>query len=99
MFSQRQRKRIKDKLVGKIDKKDELQIEKVERYMNLLDMYYTLDGILGEQGNVISIKNGNQVYQKVNPLIAEKNKINSQLIALEKTFVFKEEEKEKLRLI
>lgn len=91
MFSQRQRKRIKDKLVGKIDKKDELQIEKVERYMNLLDMYYTLDGILGEQGNVISIKNGDQVYQKVNPLIAEKNKINSQLIALEKTFVFKEE--------
>lgn len=92
MISQRQRKRIRCELLEKINKSDEIQIEKVERYMNLLDMYYALDELLNKQGNIISVKNGGQVYTKINPLIAEKNKINAQLLALEKTFNFKEEE-------
>lgn len=99
MISQRQRKRIKSELLEKIDKDDEIQVEKIERYMNLLAMYYSLDEMLSEQGPMLSVKNGPQHFMKINPIIAEKAKINSQLLAIEKTFIFKVEVKEKPRLI
>lgn len=75
-------KAIKSELLKRIDRKSKVQVEKVERYVNLVDIYYMLDKSIEEQGVMITVENGSQKYTKPNPAIAEKNKVNSSLIAL-----------------
>lgn len=76
--------KIKNELLKKIDENDAVQIEKVERYLNLLSLYYQLDESIKTLGTMITTINGSQKFTKPNPAIAEKNKINSSLIALSK---------------
>lgn len=77
-------KAIKNELVKRIDKKSKVQAEKVDRYMNLVELYYQLDDAINDLGIMITTVNGSQEFTKPNPAIAEKNKINSSLIALGK---------------
>lgn len=77
-------KAIKNELVKRIDKKSKVQAEKVDRYMNLVELYYQLDDAINDLGIMIKTVNGAQEFTKPNPAIAEKNKINSSLIALGK---------------
>ncbi len=75
---------IKNELLKRIDKKSKVQIEKVSRYINLVKIYYMLDEAIDEHGVMITTENGSQKFTKPNPAIAEKNKVNSSLIALGK---------------
>lgn len=75
---------VKDELMEKIDSTSDIAVEKVERYINLLEIYYKLDESVLELGTMITTENGSQKFTKPNPAIAEKNKINSSLIALGK---------------
>lgn len=77
-------KQLKSELLKQIDKKSKIQLEKVERYLNLVGIYYKLDESIEEHGVTITIINGSQQFTKPNPAIAEKNKVNSSLIALGK---------------
>ncbi|NMO97458.1 P27 family phage terminase small subunit [Paenibacillus lemnae] len=77
-------KAIKDELLKLIDKKSSVQVEKVDRYINLVRSYYLLDAAIEEHGVMITTENGAQRFTKPNPAIAEKNKVNSSLIALGK---------------
>jgi phage terminase small subunit len=77
-------KQLKSELLKQIDKKSKIQLEKVERYLNLVGIYYKLDESIDEHGVMITIINGSQQFTKPNPAIAEKNKVNSSLIALGK---------------
>lgn len=74
--------KVKKELLKRIDSNDSIQLEKVDRYINLLDIYYKLDEAIEEFGTMITTVNGSQRFTKPNPAIAEKNKINSSLIAL-----------------
>lgn len=70
----------------RIDKKSAVEKEKVDRYISLLDVFYQLDESIQKHGVMLKIQNGSQTYWKPNPGIAEKNRINSALITLEKDF-------------
>lgn len=77
-------KAIQTELLKRVDEKSEVNIEKVERYVNLVSIYYKLDKSIKDDGVMITIENGSQKFTKPNPAIAEKNKVNSSLIALGK---------------
>ncbi len=62
--------------------------EKIERYINLLEIYYALDKDIKKDGVTVTTINGSQSFTKVHPAIAEKNKINASLLSIEKSFGF-----------
>jgi phage terminase small subunit len=77
-------KSLRIELNKRIDRKSKVQQEKVERYLNLVKIYYMLDEAIEKYGVLVTTENGAQRFTKPNPAIAEKNKINSSLIALGK---------------
>ncbi|MEF2965045.1 P27 family phage terminase small subunit [Paenibacillus sp. M1] len=77
-------KALREELLGRVDPKSKIQLEKVERYVNLVEIYYQLDKAIKDHGIMITTINGSQEFTKPNPAIAEKNKINTSLIALGK---------------
>ena len=79
-------RKIRRELMQRIDRKSAVEKEKVDRYISLLDVFYQLDEMITPDNVMVEVKNGNQTYWKSNPAIAEKNRINSALIALEKDF-------------
>lgn len=83
-MDERELKAIRNELRKRIDKKSKVQIEKVDRYINLVKIYYMLDVAIEKYGVMITTENGSQKFTKPNPAIAEKNKVNSSLIALGK---------------
>lgn len=76
-------KKLRKQLMDQIDENDEVEKEKVERYMSLVKMFYQLDKEI-DRGLMIETINGKQKFIKPNPAIAEKNKLNASLIALGK---------------
>lgn len=58
--------------------------EKITRYLDLRRIYVNLGDSIKVDGTTISVTSGGQNYVKVNPAITEKEKINYQLINLEK---------------
>jgi phage terminase small subunit len=75
-------------LLDNSDPNDALQLERVRRYIKLRALFDKLDKAIREHGEVILVKNGKQNFVKINPAIQEKEKINSQLMALERDFQF-----------
>jgi phage terminase small subunit len=74
--------KIEKELLSKVNKKSAVDQEKVSRYINLLAIFYSLDQSIEEKGVMVETVNATQVFLKPNPAIAEKNKINTSLIAL-----------------
>lgn len=75
--------KLEKELLGKIDSKSEVQLEKVRRYVSFVKLYDKLNKEV-MRNPMIEVKNGAQEYTKVNPAVAELNKINNSLIALGK---------------
>ncbi|MCJ0913268.1 MULTISPECIES: P27 family phage terminase small subunit [Mammaliicoccus] len=88
------KRKIETYLLSKIEKDNPVQTEKVERYLNLLDIFYKLDADIKKKGLMVETKNASQSFIKPNPLIAEKNKVNTSLLAIEKSFGFEKKEVE-----
>lgn len=88
------KRKIETYLLNKIEKDNPVQTEKVERYLNLLDIFYKLDADIKKKGLMVETKNASQSFIKPNPLIAEKNKVNTSLLAIEKSFGFEKKEVE-----
>ena len=77
--------KIKNYLLEKIEKDNPVQVEKVERYLNLLTSFYDLDKDIKAKGLMVETVNASQTFLKPNPAIAEKNKVNTSLISIEKS--------------
>lgn len=77
--------KIKNYLLEKIEKDNPVQVEKVERYLNLLTIFYDLDKDIKAKGLMVETVNASQTFLKPNPAIAEKNKVNTSLISIEKS--------------
>lgn len=75
-----------DFLMSQIDTDNNVEVEKVERYINLLKLFYALDVYIEQSGPITIVKNASQEFVKANPAIAEKNKVSGLLLALEKSF-------------
>ncbi|KXY35763.1 MULTISPECIES: P27 family phage terminase small subunit [Bacillus] len=80
--------RLKEQLMNSIDTKDLVEVEKVERYIDLVKAFRKINKTITKEGESVTIKNGTQVFVKAHPLISERNKINSSLIALGRDIKF-----------
>ena len=85
-----------DYLMKQIDTDNDIEVEKVERYTNLLKLFYALDVYIEQSGPITVVKNASQEYIKPNPAIAE-NKVNGSLLALEKSFHLERKAEERRR--
>lgn len=81
-------KKLKKQLLSKIDQSDLVQVEKVERYINLVKLNDQLDESIKVEGITVVTINGSQRFLKSNPALAEKAKINTALLHIEKSFNF-----------
>lgn len=75
---------LKKQLMAQVDLNDQMEVEKVERYIDLIKLYKKMNTAITKHGAMIEIENGSQKFLKPNPAIAEKIKINRSLIALGK---------------
>lgn len=66
-----------------VDKTNIVLQEKVTRYKDLRKIYFSLDQSIKSDGSMVTVENGSQKYPRINPAIAEKEKLNAQLTKLE----------------
>lgn len=84
-------KKLEKELLSKVDTTSQKELEKVNRYINLIRIYYELDKSIETDGAVVVTENGSQKFTKTNPAIQEKNRINTSLLSIERSFIFKGE--------
>lgn len=75
---------VKEYLMEQIDADNPVQVEKVERYCTLANVYYSLAKKVDSKNILTEIKNGSQQYIKTNPAVSEMAKVNAQMINLSK---------------
>lgn len=75
--------------MNRIDTNDLVEVEKVERYIELVKAFRKVNRQIAKEGETVVTKNGSQEFTKAHPLISERSKINTQIIALEKSIEFK----------
>lgn len=81
---------LKKFLLEKINQPDNiLEIEKVNRYMQFVELIAKLKQDIKVQGVTIVVENGSQSYIKTHPAIAEISKLNTSMLAIERTWNFK----------
>ncbi|KFN03845.1 terminase [Bacillus clarus] len=80
--------KLKEQLMNSIDIEDLVEVEKVERYIDLVKAFRKINKTINKEGESVTVKNGSQVFVKAHPLISERNKINSSLIALGRDIKF-----------
>ena len=80
--------RLKEQLMSRIDEDDFVQVEKVERYIDLVKSFRKVNKIITKEGESITTENASQRFTKAHPLIGERNKINASLLSIEKSFGF-----------
>ena len=62
-------KKLKKQLLSKIDQTDLMQVEKVERYINLVELFNNLDEDINKHGTMIEIINGSKVEDTPKPIV------------------------------
>lgn len=82
--------KLKQYLLSRIDQTDLVQLEKVDRYVNFVELINRFTKQIKEEGGTKLTENSNQKFVKPHPLIAEVNKLNAQVLSIEKSFVFLE---------
>jgi hypothetical protein len=82
--------KLKQQLMERIDETDLVEVEKVERYIELVKSFRKVNMQISKEGETVRVVNGSQEFTKAHPLIAERNKINAQIINLEKSINFKD---------
>lgn len=70
------------------NKKDAVELEKVNRYINLVRQYYSLQDEINAHGIIVETRNASQTFTKENPALVAQIKISAQLLAIEKSFSF-----------
>ena len=83
-------------MMDRIDTSNYIEVQKVERYKQLMLLNQLCDEEIEMDGVKIIVENGSQVFIKQHPLLAEKLKINTQMIALEKSIKFEKDSAIKL---
>ncbi|MCM3527856.1 terminase [Cytobacillus oceanisediminis] len=79
---------LKQQLLARIDTDDLLEVDKVDRYIKLRELDLACNAAIERDGATIVIENASQRFIKAHPAMNEKSKLNSQMIALEKSINF-----------
>lgn len=80
---------LRKQLLYKIDTTDLKEVEKVERYCDLIEIVQDCRAKVKEEGPSIVIENGSQRFVKSHPSMNDIAKFNAQIIALERSIIFK----------
>lgn len=88
-------KDLKEILMNNIDTDNLVQVDKVDRYIELTKTFRKMNKIISEEGESVTTVNASQEFTKAHPLIGERNKINASLLSIEKSFPAIEPEKDK----
>lgn len=75
---------LKKQLFRQIDTNDQMEVEKVERYLDLVKLYRKMNSSITKYGPMIEVENGSQKFLKSNPAIAQKVQISRAIITLGK---------------
>src|SRR5690242_5016707 len=86
---------LKKQLMERINSDDLVQVEKVERYIELVKTFNRINKIVSSEGESVVTTNASQTFTKAHPLIGERNKISAALLNIEKSFEFKLSNNEK----
>lgn len=81
---------IKKYLLDRIDTTNQIELDKIDRFVELTLLVRQLHDNVKAEGATIVVENGSQRYVKQHPAISEINKINSTLLSIEKSFNFME---------
>lgn len=73
--------KLKQELLSGIDQDNQVELEKVERYLALTKTFKKLQKEASKHPIVV-VENGSQRFVKTNPAINDMNRINASLIAL-----------------
>ena len=94
-------KDIKKYLLDNVEGQDPVTLEKIDRYIEFVDVLQMLLNTVKEVGVTTVTTNATQKFTKANPALAEINKLNTQLLNIERSFKFKEKdiEVERVELI
>lgn len=92
---------IKKFLLDNVEEKDPVTLEKIDRYVEFVEVLQMLIKTVKEAGVTTVTTNATQKFTKANPALAEINKLNAQLLNIERSFKFKEKdiEVERVELI
>ena len=80
-----------------IDTSNMIEVKKVERYKELMIIHQKCKEEIEAEGVSVVVENGSQRFVKSNPLIADMLKVNTQMIALEKSIKFQNDSAIKLK--
>ena len=80
---------LKEQMMTRIDQEDLTQVEKVERYIDLVKSFRKIHAQILKEGETVVTENGAQRFVKAHPLLGERNKINNSLMSMEKIFRFR----------
>ncbi len=76
--------KLKKQLLENINVEDFAQVEQVERYIELVKSFRKINTRIKKDGEMTVTENASQRFEKAHPLMAERIKLNSQLLALKK---------------
>lgn len=76
--------RLRKYYMERINQDDYSTVENVQRYIDLVELYRSMQKSIKEDGARIEIENGSQSFIKSHPLISDMKNINAQLINLKK---------------
>lgn len=88
-------KNLREMLMDRIDTNDMVQVDKVDRYIELTKSFRKMNTIIRKEGESLTTVNAAQEFTKAHPLIAERNRVNSSLLSIEKSFPDKDPDKDK----
>lgn len=83
---------LREQLMKRIDTASLLEVEKVQRYIEHVESYRRMEEIISKEGESVTTENGSQKFVKAHPLLTEKNKVNTAILNIERTFNFTDED-------
>ncbi|MGX0037010.1 terminase small subunit-like protein [Staphylococcus auricularis] len=86
---------LRNYLESQLDMDNQVNVEKVDRYIQLVEVFRELRKAIDEHGYIVKTENASQTFLKPNPALSELNKVSNSINALEKSFKLDQPENDK----
>lgn len=87
---------IRKQMMAKIDITDSFEVEKVNRYCELLNMSEELQEYIDRRGQIIELLTSNGPKISPNPAVNQKLKVSKELVSVERSINFLEKKERKM---
>ncbi|BCU51806.1 hypothetical protein JCM2421_05780 [Staphylococcus auricularis] len=79
-------------LESQLDMSNQVNQEKVNRYIKLVDVFENLRDAIDDYGYIVETENGSQKFIKPNPALSELNKVSTSINNLERAMKLDKQE-------